>query len=422
MDELGHLMRSPLRLALVDTLLRAAEKPLHLEKLVLASASYAQDVEACLAPLVAQAIVERREPGPVFRISRGLDAPRLTRLRQIASERAAVLAGFHRMREGLAGMFGADPKMQLVFQMVRQVAKIDAAVLITGETGTGKELIARAVHDLSPRRDGFFGAVNCATLLETLFESEVFGHVRGAFTGAIRDRVGLVQRCHGGTLFLDEVGDLSPANQVKLLRVLQERSFSRLGETSLRHSDFRLVAATNRDLTTMAADGRFREDLLYRINVFPIRVPSLRERPADLPHLVNHILASHGRRFQQNSRPTMTGRALEQLRAYRWPGNVRELENVVARAAIMAGERPIDVDHLPDLDFDAIQPSRATRGAAPAWQRSLAEVDKEHLVRVLRQCRGNLSQAATVLGISRPTLYRKIKLFRVDIWEEGSPA
>jgi transcriptional regulator with PAS, ATPase and Fis domain len=316
----------------------------------------------------------------------------------------------HVRKDLLGRMIGRDPKMQLVFELVRQVARIDVSVLITGETGTGKELVARSIHDMSRRRKRTFGAVNCAALPEALFESQVFGHARGAFTGAVRAHAGLVEECDGGTLFLDEIGELSVANQVKLLRVLQEGTYTRLGETHVRSSDFRLVCATNRDLVAMAHDGTFREDLYYRLNVFPIRLPSLRERPEDLPILIDGILESQMDRFpEQSSRAEIAVEALEQLRAYHWPGNVRELENVVTRSLIIAGGGDIAVEHLPSLDASTPVERPAVEAAATAVDQSLADVERDHIVRVLKHQQGNLTKAATVLGVSRTTLYKKLR-------------
>jgi len=299
------------------------------------------------------------------------------------------------------------------------VARISVPVLITGETGTGKELVARAVHDSSPRRSCFFGAVNCATLTENLFESQVFGHKRGAFTGAVQDFVGLAERCDKGTLFLDEVGELSLPNQVKLLRLLQEGNFTRLGDTMQRRSDFRLISATNRDLEVAVAAGQFREDLYYRLAVFPIRIPSLRERLGDLKYLVEGILAAHSRRFGTGDEPpAITGEALSLLERYHWPGNVRELENVMARAVVMAGGGPIRGEHLYEVELLSDAPPES--GPPPeesvdsADMRSLDEVQIDHIARVLRAQRGNIKATAEVLGISRTTLYKKIRDFDID--------
>jgi DNA-binding NtrC family response regulator len=319
--------------------------------------------------------------------------------------------------ELLGGLIGGDPKMQLVTEMVRKVARLDVPVLITGETGTGKELVARALHDLGRRSSAFFGDVNCATLTETLFESHVFGHARGAFTGAVRAHAGFVERCDGGTLFLDEIGELSLENQARLLRVLQTKTYTRLGETTPRPSDFRLISATNRELATMVREGRFREDLFYRINVFPIRVPALRERLDDLPYLVEEIVARNaGRLGRAPKSPALTAAALQRLRESAWPGNIRELENVIVRGMIAAGGERVDVPHLPPTTSPAQSPAPAAGGL-----RSLADVEREHVMHVLEALGGNMTTAAEVLGVSRATLYRKMQEYGVAMQRTARP-
>jgi len=306
-------------------------------------------------------------------------------------------------------MIGTHPKMLLLYEMIRQVSRIDVPVLITGETGTGKELVARAIHDLSTRRNGNFGAVNCATLTEELFSAEFFGHSKGAFTGAVKDHKGLVERCDGGTLLLDEVADLGLANQVKLLRVLQEGSFTRVGGEKLLRSDFRVVSATNRDLAAMVRTSQFREDFFYRLNVFPIRVPSLRERTDDLPLLARNVLVRNAQTLNLSGEPpSVTAGALALMARYEWPGNVRELENVIVRAAIRAAGGPIEARHI-----------ELGEGVAPeeSWAelKTLEQVEGEHVARVLEACAGNLKRSAEVLGISRTTLYAKVKKYGLQL-------
>jgi len=280
--------------------------------------------------------------------------------------------------------------------------------------------VARAIHDYSARCQGFFGAVNCATLREELFESQVFGHARGAFTGAVQDYVGLVERCHNGTLFLDEVGELSLTNQVKLLRLLQEGMFTRLGETTPRRADFRLISATNRDLESMVAAGGFREDLYYRLAVFPIRIPSLRERIGDLRYLVEGILSMHAKRYGVGDEPpVLTPEALRILERYHWPGNVRELENVMARAVVMAGGSVIRSEHLYEVELlSDLPPESGPPPDEPPESadeiRTLDDVQREHIATVLRSQRGNIKATAQILGISRTTLYKKIRDYGID--------
>ncbi|MBW2529708.1 MAG: sigma-54-dependent Fis family transcriptional regulator [Deltaproteobacteria bacterium] len=423
LPQLEHAMASPLRLHLVSELLEADVQGLSLDQAVLRSGRHVQDVQACLRPLVRWEILDELEAGGGFRLRRDVARETVDALRAIVHERAEQLGRERHVRHQLlGGMIGMDPKMQVVFEIVRQVARIDVPVLITGETGTGKELVARSIHDTSPRRSGFFGAVNCATLTETLFESQVFGHARGAFTGAVADFTGLGERCDGGSLFLDEVGDLSLANQVKLLRLLQEGTFTRLGETSPRRSDFRLVSATNRDLESMVRDGSFREDLYYRLAVFPVRIPSLRERIGDIEYLVDGILAGHARRFGTRSEPpAITPEAIAQLEKHRWPGNVRELENAMARAVIMAGQGPIRPEHLPEVQLLSESSGASESAEDPgvpssrrAGGRSLKEVEREHIVRVLREQGDNIKATAAVLGVSRTTLYKKLKDYGIE--------
>jgi DNA-binding NtrC family response regulator len=415
--EVDRLLESPLRLRLLAVLMDSGDQPVTMEQAVVQSGRHEQDVVGCLRPVAQIGMIEEiaGAPGaaPSFRIHPGQPAEQIEALRQGIQRRADALGRERHVRERvLAGMIGVNPKMQIVFELIRQVSRIDVPVLIQGETGTGKEMVARAIHDLGRRRSKLFGAVNSATLSDTLFESQLFGHVRGAFTSAVRDQAGLIERCDGGTLFLDEMGELTLGNQAKLLRVLQERTFSRVGETTVRRSDFRLIAATNRDLQAMVKQGTFREDLFYRINVFPVRLPSLRERLDDLPHLVVEILAANARRagLVGDRPPPVLPDALEGMRAYSWPGNVRELENVVIRAAVAAGGNPIGAEHLPALEAPAAEPPSES---APPMQglKSLAEVEREHIGFVLGTQKGNLQATAKILGISRTTLYKKIRQY-----------
>jgi DNA-binding NtrC family response regulator len=296
-----------------------------------------------------------------------------------------------------------------------------ASVLITGETGTGKELIARAVHDMSDRARGPFVAVNCSALPETLLESELFGHTKGSFTGAIADKRGLFEEAHGGTLFLDEIATISQAIQVRLLRVLQEKQVKRVGGTREVPVDFRLVAATNLDLDEEAEAGRFRADLHYRLNVFPIRLPALRERTGDVPLLANHFRA----RFAKENGiepPQILPETLERMMAYEWPGNVRELENFVERALIMhAGAPWVPFDAVPGRPFPAAGAERFGGAGSALLERadeegwSLERLEREHILRTLERTGGHRANAATILGINRRTLFRKL----VQYEEEG---
>jgi formate hydrogenlyase transcriptional activator len=293
---------------------------------------------------------------------------------------------------------------------VETVAPTDSTVLILGETGTGKELLARAVHDLSPRREATFVRINCASIPAGLLESELFGHEKGAFTGALTQRIGRMELAHRGTLFLDEVGDIPLELQAKLLRVLQEKEFERLGSAKTITSDVRIVAATNRPLKKMVSEGEFRRDLYYRLNVFPIVVPPLRDRPEDISLLVNYFVLKHSKRIKKTI-DTIPQEALRALAAYSWPGNVRELEHLIERAVILS---PGPALKLPPFEVDfGEQPSGGNSSA-------LEDVEREHILRVLRATGGKIAGpggAAEQLGMNRTTLHsrmRKLGISRKD--------
>ena len=317
-----------------------------------------------------------------------------------------------RVREGALGaMVGHARVMREVFDAVRSVAPTETTVLITGETGTGKELLARAVHDLSERASGPFVPVNCAALAEGVLESELFGHVRGAFTGALMDRKGLFAAAAGGTIFLDEVGDVSLALQQRLLRVIQEREVVPVGAVRAEHVDVRVVAATHRDLSEEIRLGRFRDDLYYRLNVFRVDVPPLRERASDIPLLVEAALARlRGRSSGSPPPAAFSPLAMRLLRSYAWPGNVRELFGVVESAAIRAGGPRIEAQHLPAPIRDP-----EGRGASPGLEERYRagdpESEREAIVAALAEAEGSRSRAADLLGMSRTTLWRRMKEF-----------
>jgi two-component system response regulator HydG len=310
----------------------------------------------------------------------------------------------------VSAIIGTSAPMQRVFEAIALVAPTEATVLILGESGTGKELVARAIHANSPRRGGPLITVNCAALPETLLESELFGHERGAFTGAAERRIGRFELAHGGTVFLDEIGELTPASQTKLLRVLQSQEFERVGGTKTLKVDVRVLAATNKDLDAAARAGQFREDLLYRLRVFPLTVPPLRERRDDIPLLAEHFLKRYVERHRRQLRG-LTPRALDLLVRYDWPGNVRELEHAIERAVILArGEHVTQAELPPDI--------RAASGDADGLahqERSLPvgltlkEVERELIRKTLEHTGGNRTRAAEVLGISRATLHNKLK-------------
>jgi DNA-binding NtrC family response regulator len=315
---------------------------------------------------------------------------------------------------GQEGMVGRAPAMVELRDALRQVAPTDTTVLITGETGTGKELAAAAVHKLSVRRAGPFLAVDCGALADGLLESELFGHVKGAFTGAVKDKAGLFEAAAGGTIFLDEIGGVSFALQQRLLRVLQEREVTRVGAVRPTRVDVRVIAATNRDLRSEVQAGRFREDLFYRLNVFPLTLPPLRERAGDIPLLVEHALHRLGRPATAST--SCSPFAMRLLRAHPWPGNVRELFAAVESATIRAGDRRIEAQHLPPELRVAVDqrgdPHRYHAGAVDAHGERAA------IAAALEQTGGGLAQAASLLGMGRTTLWRKLKAYGIVTREQ----
>jgi DNA-binding NtrC family response regulator len=307
-----------------------------------------------------------------------------------------------------ARIVGRSPAIERMFDLVERVAPTRATVLIAGETGTGKELVARAIHELSDRARRLFVPINCSALPETLLESELFGHMKGSFTGAIANRRGLFEDAAGGTLFLDEISTIPPSIQVKLLRVLQERKLHRIGGSQPVNVDFRLLAATNVDLAEEVRAGRFREDLYYRLNVFPVRVPPLRERTGDIPVLANYFRI----RFAHENgvrAPEISPETMKRLMEYAWPGNVRELENYIERAVIMySGARTIPFE-APGSDEQRTEQSLLETARRQRW--SMERLEKEYILDVLQQTGGHRGHAADILGIDRRTLYRKLKQY-----------
>jgi DNA-binding NtrC family response regulator len=306
-----------------------------------------------------------------------------------------------------AGLVASSPAMLRTLDLARRVAQVDSTVLITGESGSGKERLARFIHDESARTAGPFLAINCAAVPETLLESELFGHVRGSFTGASQDRAGLFEAANGGTLLLDEIGDVPPAMQVKLLRVLQEREVRRVGENRARPINVRVLAATNRDLLADVHGARFRQDLYYRLRVVEIVVPPLRERRDDILALARQLVAAAAKRFGRKA-PSLAPEAANLLLQYTWPGNVRELENALERALALARSDRIGVDDLPP-ELLAAPPVLEV----PGQVRTLAEVERDHITAALRASGGNRARAAHALGIGAATLYRKLKALPV---------
>jgi two-component system response regulator HydG len=307
-----------------------------------------------------------------------------------------------------AGIVAESPVMRRTMDLVARAAPADTPVLVLGESGTGKELLARALHVAGPRRDRPFMAVNCSAIPETLLESQLFGHRRGAFTDAREDRRGLFQEAEGGTILLDEIGDMASPLQAKLLRVLQEKEVHPLGAAAPVAVDVRVIAATNRDLEALCAQGRFRQDLYYRLNVIAIRIPPLRERPEDLLPLVAHFLAKHGQRLGRAG-ATVGLEVMELFRRHPWPGNVRELENAIERALVLGRDSVIHIEDLPD---DLRRSLLSSPG--PEHVRLMVDMEREQIIKALRAAGGNKTAAARLLGLDRKTLYRKLEVYGIQ--------
>ena len=358
-----------------------------------------------------------RSTAPV-RDGRGKEIGSLVLYRDVSKEieaeqmRAEVL----RLRTELettssfADMVGTSPKMQQVYALMQQAAEGDIAVLIRGESGTGKELVAKSVHLNSPRKQGPFVALNCAAIPETLIESELFGHERGAFTGATEQRRGAFERAGGGTILLDEIGDMPYALQGKLLRVLQEREIQRVGGTASIPVDIRVMTATNKDIELLVKRGEFRQDLFYRVAAFPIEIPPLRERREDIPLLARHFLDKHAERAGKSISGISTA-ALRLLLQYDWPGNVRELENAIERAVLLETDAVLQAGSLP---FQLSSVVTAGSNRSPPEVLPLAEVERQALVHALEAADNNVTQAARALGINRSTLHRKLKRYNLS--------
>jgi two-component system, NtrC family, response regulator AtoC len=413
------LVQSPLRASLLRFLCGRPDEAFDLEAMMQTFGRMRLDIENCIRELLAFGVAQRVA---------GAGPPRYTfvppenhDLRDLLDEflerRATVThedrsPSVQRFRE----MIGRDEKMLVVFEWIRTAAKSDISVLILGPTGSGKEVVARMIHELSRRGANKFQAVNTAALPDTLFESEIFGYEKGAFTGAYDRKPGRLEMANNGTLFLDEIGDMSLIAQAKLLRVLEERRFERLGGNTPIDVNFRLISATNRPLDQFVRDSRFREDLYYRVNAFSIRLPSLRERASDIPVLAQRFLA----RYCAANDLTADGKSfaketVDLLMHYHWPGNIRELESTVSRAALSSPGRvirPADVEFLHASEA----PTEVPRERMP----TLAEAERAHIARVLESVHWNKKQAASVLEISRGTLYRKILEYGMEAEPKAS--
>jgi len=314
-------------------------------------------------------------------------------------------------RYSFGNIIGKSPQMQKVFQLIKQVANTNSNVIIYGKSGTGKELVARAIHYNSPRKDKPFIAVNCSAIPESLLESELFGHEKGAFTGAISSRKGLFEEANGGTIFLDEIGDMSLAMQAKLLRVLEEKEIRAVGSDKPKKVDVRVIAATHKNLEKAVKEGTFREDLFYRLNVIPIYLPELRERVEDIPLLVEYFLKKYNEEAGRNVR--ISREALACMMKYSWPGNVRELENLIERLVVLSTGDEIRVEDLPE-HIRACKAEDIFEELTLGEKITLEELEKRYILKVLQETGWHKSNAAKILGIDRRTLYRKIEEYKLE--------
>ena len=315
---------------------------------------------------------------------------------------------FH-LDDGYQGILGNAPVMQKLFELIDNVAQTEAPVIIHGQSGTGKELVARAIHKTSPRQHRPFVKVNCAALNENLLESELFGHVKGAYTGAERTRIGRFEAAHEGSIFLDEIGDIPLSTQVKLLRVLEEREIERVGDHQPISVDVRIITATNKDLESLIAQGLFREDLFFRINVFPLYCPPLSERIEDLPTIVRHFIQQNAAKGEKKI-VGITPQAMEILTAYSWPGNVRELRNIIEYAFVLCPGGKIGREHLPPKVMQTKHSYKRVHGS-----NSVDSINREKLLKALKQSEGNQSEAARILGVSRVTIWNRMKKYNLDL-------
>lgn len=393
-----------------------------MDGVALLDALRAQSIEAPVILLTAygtvESAVEAMKKGAYDYILRPFDIEAVERIitRALTAERTRRENQFLReeVEKGWGEFVGRGAAMQRVYDLIQQVAPSNTNVLITGETGTGKELAARAIHRASPRKAALFVPINCAAIPDDIFESELFGHTRGAFTGAAHDRAGKFEMAHGGTIFLDEITEMPLPMQAKLLRVLQEREIERLGSNRRIAVDVRVIVATNRNPQQAVHDGRLREDLYYRINVFSVEMPPLRDRAEDIPILVEHFLRMHGAKLGKCT-PTITDRAVRCLREYAWPGNVRELENVLERAVVLSGGGSLDVPHLP-RELVTPTPAKAAPGTTEAFPtlslpQAVENLEKELIGKALAHTADNKSKAARLLDVSERALWYKVKKY-----------
>lgn len=409
------------RIALVDLVMPTVGGMDLLERMLVVDPGV--DVILITAHYSAESAVEAIQKGACDYMTKPLDIDKLR------SRIATLLADAEHRRKTLRldqalldvyrfeGIVGRSPLMLEVFAKVRRISPHFRTVLVTGATGTGKELVAQALHRLSPAARGRFVVCNCSALVDTLMESELFGHVRGAFTGAVQDKAGLFEHADGGTIFLDEIGELSPAAQAKLLRVLQNRQIQRVGSVTPHDVDLRVVAATHRNLKAMVRDGHFREDLYYRLAVIEIALPTLASRREDMPLLVRHFIEKFATEY---GKPIsgLARRAQTRLATYPWPGNVRELENVIGNACMMVDGPLIDIDDLPERFRKTLNEG----GSNDETLLSLEEVQRRHVMRVLEGVGGNKARAAEILGIGRATIYQILSKMKLETTVEDESA
>ncbi len=368
-----------------------------------------------------ESAVEAMKAGASNYISKPFNEDQILIVIEKALEQYRIAAENRRLKKELwdkydfSSIITASPKMAKILEIVAKVAETKSTILIQGESGTGKELLAKAVHYNSPRRDEPFIAVNCGAIPQALIESELFGHVKGAFTGADKDKQGLIEASHGGTLFLDEVGDLSSDMQVKMLRVLQEEEVRPVGSTRIRKVNLRLLAATNKDLESLAGSDAFREDLFYRLAVIRLTIPPLRERPEDVPLLANHFIREMARKHNRPRRK-ITEQALNHLSLLDWPGNVRQLQNVMEQALLLSDGPVIDREYLPPLSGGGgrgfgVSVPRGVIDLKSALAQVTEEVERRVIAQALKALNQNRTKAAQALGVSRRTLLNKIKAY-----------